>query len=208
MSPLTHTLTNTQTPLILTGSFAAIPEFVAKVHEVLDLVNPADMEVIVQQKHYIAQHKAQLTTLLQELKLSQKDYDFSDYEERLLLTDSEIENILENNIFRKDGALNELGKSFYGHLKLITEGKSEEIKGKMKKKLMREFALEDRVHETTQSILPENTSRQGIEFHNKIQFFQDIQKAGYSAICSLDLSYNSLSKKLDAPDFLELVKES
>jgi hypothetical protein len=148
MSPLTPTVLETQAPLITPGSFPGLPKFATKVQEAINLVNPSDMEGVLQKKQEIEQQKSHLTNLLEELKESQKDYDF-DYEDRLLLSDSEIENILENEIFRKDGIMTELGKSFYEYLEILTEGKSEELKGKMKRKLMKEFGLEDRVLENS-----------------------------------------------------------
>jgi hypothetical protein len=149
MPPLTPTLSETQAPLITPGSFPGLPKFATKVQEALDLVNPSDMKLVVQKKQEIEQQKAHLTTLLEDLKFSQKDYDFSNYEERLLLSDLEIENILEMEIFRKDGELTELGMSFYEYLKVLTEGKSDELKRKMKTKLVKEFELEDRVYESS-----------------------------------------------------------
>ncbi len=148
MSPLTPTLPQTQT-LIPAGPFAHLPNFATKVQEALDLVNPSDKEVVNQKKQEIEQQKAHLTSLIEDLKFSQKEYDFFDYEERLLLSDAEIENILENEIFRKDGELTELGKSFYEYLEILTEGKSKELKGKMKRKLVKELKLENRIYESS-----------------------------------------------------------
>ncbi|MDD2916742.1 MAG: hypothetical protein PHH70_02765 [Candidatus Gracilibacteria bacterium] len=205
MSPLTPTLPKTQT-LIPTGSFAELPDFATKVQEALSLVNLTDMEVVVQKKQEIEQQKDHLTTLLEELKESQKDYDFSDYEERLLLSDAEIETILELELFRKDGVLTELGKSFYKYLELLTEGKSEELKGKMKRKLVKELKLEDRVYESSKCISGLKESGIRPEFNNKEQFFQEIKAAGASGKRNLNLQEFDLSEKFDATDFLELVQ--
>ncbi|MDD2916739.1 MAG: hypothetical protein PHH70_02750 [Candidatus Gracilibacteria bacterium] len=200
------TLTETPQTLIPTGSFAHLPDFATKVQEALDLVNPADMEVVVQKKQEIEEQKAHLTTLIEELKESQKDYDFSDYEERLLLSDTEIENILENDIFREDEELTELGENFYRYLDILTEGKSEELKGKMKRKLVRELGLEDRVYENNGNIgLGKNTSKK-IKFKNKEQFIQDIQEAGLSGIQNLTFFGNDLYVKCNPGDVLEFIE--
>ncbi len=206
MPPLTPTFPETQTPLIPTGTFPELPNFATKVQEALNLVDPSDMEVVLQKKQEIEQQKAHLTTLLEDLKISQKDYDFSDYEERLLLSDSEIENILENEIFRKDGVVTELGKSFYEYLEVLTVGKSEELKGKMKKKLVKELKLEDRVYERIEWVSRGAWRSERILFENKEQFFRDIKQVGSSGIKILNLWYNYLSERLDAPESIELVK--
>ncbi|MDD2916736.1 MAG: hypothetical protein PHH70_02735 [Candidatus Gracilibacteria bacterium] len=186
MSSLTPTLTKTpQIPLIPTRSFAKLPDFATKVQEALDLVDPADMEVVVQKKQEIEQQKAHFTTLIEELKESQKDYDFSDYEERLLFSDSEIENILETQIFRKYEIMTELGKVFYGYLEVLTEGKSEELKMKMKKKLVKEFGLEDRVYKGGESVMGVKQEAKRITFESKEKSFQDIQAIGLLGIKNL-----------------------
>ncbi len=207
MSPLTPTLPETQTPIIPTGSFPALPDFATKVQEALDLIDPSDMELVIQKKQEIEQQKAHLTALLEELKESQKDYDFSDYEERLLLSDAEIENILENEIFRKDGELTELGKSFYEYLENVTKGKNEELKGKMERKLVKELRLDDRVYEANIWFLEGTEWELKIGFKNKKEFFEQTQEVGRSGITSLQIIYTGLSEKLEASDFIRLVQE-
>ncbi len=205
MSPLTPTLLDTQTPPIPAGSFPDLPNFAGKVQEALDLVNPSDMEVVVQKKQEIEQQKAHITAQLEELKLSQKDYNFSDYENRLLLSDAEIENILENEIFRKDGEMTEVGKCFYEYLEMVTTDLSKSMKVKMKRKLMRELGLEDRVYEiggiSKCEILPKK-----IKFENNKQCFHAIQKAGRSWCRSLNIIF--IAYWYVVSDFLSLVKKA
>ncbi|MDD2916737.1 MAG: hypothetical protein PHH70_02740 [Candidatus Gracilibacteria bacterium] len=221
MSPLTFTLTETPQALISTGSFAELPDFATKIHELVDLFNPAEKEKISQEQSEIQQQKAHLTALLEKLKLSQKGYNFwrSDYEEQLLLSDKEIDTILETEIFRKDGVITDLGKSFCGYLEMVTDGKSEEMKGKMKRKLMRELRLEDRVYQSGNSrVYPDKytgipskrikCNRKDKENTHKEKFFQKIKQAIDSGIRSLDLSENRLSEKLDTQNVLSLVKQA
>jgi hypothetical protein len=49
--------------------------------------------------------------------------------------------------------MTELGKSFYAYQETVIQGLNENMKVKMKKKLMKEFELVERVHETNQSIV-------------------------------------------------------
>ncbi len=209
MSPFTPTLPETQTPLITPGSFATKPliaEVATQMHRILPDDKQKEITDGISQRE---QQKAHLTTLLEDLKLSQKDYDFSNYHARLLLSDVEIENILETEIFRKDGELTELGKSFYEYLGVLTEGKSEEIKGKMKRKLIGELWLEikDRVYESDTWVLIWSGWTKRIDFKNKEQFFQDIKKSWLSGTKSLNLWSNNLFEKLEVSDLIELVKQ-
>ncbi len=208
MSPLTPTLPLTQTPLILAGSFATKPliaEVATKMHRILpDDKQKAIMDGINQRE----QQKAYLTTLLEDLKLSQKDYDFSNYEERLLLSDQEIEDILENEIFRKDGVVTELGKSFYEYQDMMIWDLNEGMKVKMKKKLIKEFGLEDRVYESGKWILKETQQHMRIKFENKEQFFQDIQEAGRCGKRNLNASFNYTLKDIGVENFIASVKLS
>ena len=110
MSPLTPTLTeeNSKTPIIPGGSFGVVPHFATKVQEALDLVNPEDKDMVIERQMEFTRRKAEVTAHIESLKESQKDYDFSDYGDRLLLSDTEIEDILEEKIFRKDGKITKL----------------------------------------------------------------------------------------------------
>ncbi len=206
MSTLTPTLPEIQTPLIPAGSFATQPliaEVATQIHRILPDDKQKEITDGIEQRE---QQKAHLTTLLEDLKLSEKYYDFSDYEDRLLLSDSEIENILETEIFRKNGEMTELGKSFYEYQEMVTKNLSEEMKVKMKRKLVKEFKLDDRVYESSGNISWWISLWETVSFINKKQFFQDIKKAGLSWIRSLDLSDNSLYLELNARDFFHLVK--
>ncbi|MDD2916741.1 MAG: hypothetical protein PHH70_02760 [Candidatus Gracilibacteria bacterium] len=205
MSPLTPTLPKTPQTLIPAESFNQFPDFANKVQELVGLFDPTEKEKISQEQVEIQQQKAQLTILLEELKLSQKDYDFSDYEERLLFSDSEIENILENEIFRKDGELTELGNSFYEYLKVLTEGKSEELKEKMKRKLVKEFGLEDRVYESGKGMLGGKIPEQIITFENKAQVFRDIKTAGDDGVRLLMFD-DDFEEVLDFQFYTEIIQ--
>ncbi|MDD2916740.1 MAG: hypothetical protein PHH70_02755 [Candidatus Gracilibacteria bacterium] len=163
------------------------------------------MEVVVQKKQEIEQQKAHLTTLIEELKESQKDYDFSDYEERLLLSDTEIENILENDIFREDEELTELGENFYRYLDILTEGKSEELKGKMKRKLVRELGLEDRVYENNVKIKAIEKCLVKMEFKNTEQFIRDIQLPHFKGIRDVNIGGEYLFHKLSIDEITNLI---
>lgn len=167
MSPLTPTPPQTQTPLITPGSFATQPliaEVATQIHGLLSDEKQKEITDGISQRE---QQKSHLITLLEELKLSQKGYDFSDYEERLLLSEEEIEELLEKKVFTKPKKpisirerliaiidpskvreSTEIGTIFYSYLHAVTHSSAPEKITRMKQKLMREFGLYDLVYES------------------------------------------------------------
>ena len=147
--------------------------------------------------------KGYFTTLLEDLKVSQKDYDFSDYEDQLLLSDSEIEKVLKNRLFSPHGK--DVGlQSLYGEY-LASHTK---YKKHVNQKLITD--LLDRVYESNPIIKPiEHLWRQrSISFKDKKQLFEEVRLNCASWARSLNLEYNSLSDSLYPEELLELAEIS
>ena len=116
--------------------YSKLPNFAEQVKQALALTPLTHQDIVITTMKHIAEQKSQLVACIERFKTLQKDYDFSDYEARLLLLDEVIEQILETNIFYQLGNQTELGKQFYAYLETITPGLSEAGKGRMKRKLI------------------------------------------------------------------------
>ena len=133
------------------GSFTKLPDFGAEVERIVGLLPEDERTVIQAQQAELAEKKVQLNAALEALRESQKDYDFEDYEDRLLMSDRAIWAVLEGQIFHHDGVRTEVGEVFYGYLEAMTNGKSQELKEKIRWKLIQEHRIDDRVYERNSS---------------------------------------------------------
>ncbi len=79
------------------------PKISANVHQILELIPVEESSVLSAQFEQLHEITARLQSAVDALKLEQSSYDFRDYPERLLLSEEEIMDLLNQEILNTRG---------------------------------------------------------------------------------------------------------